>query len=239
MTGWQAMLEIQDLHAWYAQSHILQGATLHVGAGECVALLGRNGVGRSTLLKAVMGMVEATGSVRFEDTSLLGKPTYEIARLGIGYVPEDRQVFPNLTVEQNLALGAPRSSGLSAAAWTQPELIRLFPILGGRRRVRAGSLSGGEQQMLSLARTLAGNPSLLLIDEPTEGLAPMVVAALGRALAALRERGVAMLLVEQKMSIALDLSQRVYVMGRGRMVFEGTPQELKAAPAIQGGWLTV
>lgn len=232
------MLEVRELRAGYGRSQVLQGVSLHVAPGECVALLGRNGVGRSTLLKAIMGMVDASGSVRFNDEELRGRPTFEIARRGIGYVPEGRDVFPNLSVAQNLALGeTPKRRQNLAARTFDP--YELFAPLALRRDTRAGVLSGGEQQMLAIARTLMGHPSLLLVDEPTEGLAPAVVRMLAGALDALRRQGVAILLVEQKMTIALELSQRVYVMGRGRVVFEGTPHELLAAEDIRRQWLGI
>ena len=232
------MLEVRDLYAGYGRGEVLQGVSLHVSTGECVALLGRNGVGRSTLLKALMGMLPARGDVRFGGEALLGRPTFEIARRGIGYVPEGREVFPNLTVAQNLLLGeAPGPNRHSNPGKFEP--YALFPALGSLRDTRAGVLSGGEQQMLSIARALAGKPSLLLIDEPTEGLAPAVVRLLANALESLRRQGVAILLVEQKMTIALHLAQRVYMMGRGRMVFEGTPQELRANVSLRKRWLEI
>ena len=240
------MLEVRDLHAGYGRGEVLQGVSLDVAPGECVALLGRNGVGRSTLLKAIMGMLPARGDVRFDGGALLGRPTFEIARRGIGYVPEGREVFPNLSVAQNLLLGeAPasfrreRRSASAAAIDTAFDPYALFPALGALRDTRAGVLSGGEQQMLSIARALAGKPSLLLVDEPTEGLAPAVVRLLATALDSRRRQGVAILLVEQKMTIALELAQRVYMMGRGRMVFEGTPEELRADVAVRKRWLEI
>ncbi len=236
------MLEIRDLHAGYGRGEVLQGVSLDVAPGECVALLGRNGVGRSTLLKAIMGMLPAPagmGSARYHGEDLLGHATFEIARRGIGYVPEGREVFPNLTVAQNLLIGEAPGRSANGATGKAFDAYALFPALDALRDTRAGVLSGGEQQMLSIARALAGNPSLLLVDEPTEGLAPAVVRLLATALDSLRRQGVAILLVEQKMTIALELAQRVCIMGRGRMVFEGSPQELQRAESVRAQWLGI
>lgn len=232
------LLEVAGLHAWYGQSHVLQGVDLRVEAGEIVSVLGRNGAGRSTLLKALIGQVRSEGQVRFNGADILGLPTYDIARRGIGYVPESRDVFPSLTVEQNLLLGQ-KSGRPPAGGWRSDDMYAMFPSLHKRRDVAAGALSGGEQQMLSLARALMGNPSLLLIDEPTEGLSPQMVEQVARYLERLRERHVAVLLIEQKQAIALDISQRVYVMGRGRIVFHGTPAELLVAGDVRRDWLSV
>jgi branched-chain amino acid transport system ATP-binding protein len=231
------ILQIADLNAWYGKSHILHGVDLHVGEGEIVSLLGRNGVGRSTLVKAVMGQVAATGSVRVRGSELLGLKAFQIAHKGVGYVPENRDVFPTLTVEQNLVLGQKKSK--PCGRWTLADMYRMFPRLEERRAVAAGVLSGGEQQMLTLCRTLMGDPDLIMIDEPTEGLAPKIVAQVAGYLLALKEKGVSVLLVEQKLAIALDISQRVYVMGHGAIVFEGTPAELRANAAVRKEWLEV
>jgi branched-chain amino acid transport system ATP-binding protein len=231
-----AMLEIADLHAYHGKSHVLQGVDLTVGQGEIVSLLGRNGVGRSTLLRTVMGLVEATGSVRFRGEEILGLKAYQVAHKGIGYVPENRDIFPTLTVEQNLLLGL---KGKSAGRWSMEDMYRLFPRLAERRTTPGGVLSGGEQQMLTLCRTLMGDPELVMIDEPTEGLAPKVVEQVAQYLQALKQRGISVLLVEQKLAIALDISQRVYVMGHGRTVFEGTPRELRDDRRIRREWLEV
>ena len=230
------MLEVRDLHAYYGKSHILHGVSLSVGEGEIVSLLGRNGVGRSTTIKAVMGQVAATGSVRFKGAEVLGRRTFEIAHLGLGYVPENRDNFPTLTVEQNLQLGMKRSK---PGKWTVEEMYKMFPRLRERRNTAAGVMSGGEQQMLTLCRTLMGDPALIMIDEPTEGLAPKIVELVGQYLRELKNRGISVLLVEQKLSIALDISDRLYVMGHGQIVFEGSPDDLKANQAVRKEWLEV
>ena len=230
------MLAVRDLHAYYGKSHILHGVNLAVGSGEIVSLLGRNGVGRSTTIKTIMGQVAGSGSVRFKDEEVLGRKTFEIAHRGLGYVPENRDIFPTLTVEQNLLLGI---KGRSAGKWSLDDMYQLFPRLKERQHTAAGVMSGGEQQMLTLCRTLMGDPELIMIDEPTEGLAPKIVELVGQYLRELKNRGVSVLLVEQKLSIALDISDRLYVMGHGSIVFEGTPAELKANEAIRKEWLEV
>jgi branched-chain amino acid transport system ATP-binding protein len=235
----QRMLDVQGLHAYYGKSHILQGVDVHVDEGEIVTLLGRNGVGRSTMAKTILGMVKAAGSVRFRNEEILGRRTFEIAQLGIGYVPENRDIFPTLTVRQNLLLGEKRSRRQGKPRWTLADMYDMFPRLKERESTAAGVLSGGEQQMLTLCRTLMGDPDLILIDEPTEGLAPKMVAQVGEYLQALKERGVSVMLIEQKLAIALDISQRVYVMGHGNIVFEGTPAELKANAQVRKEWLEV
>lgn len=229
-------LKVEHLQAWYGKSQVLHGVDLTVGAGEIVSLLGRNGVGRSTTAKAIMGLVDCTGSILFKDRELCGLKAYEIARIGVGYVPESRDIFPALTVEENLTLGL---KGRRTGRWGMADMVRLFPRLGERARTAAGSLSGGEQQMLTLARTMMGDPELVIIDEPTEGLAPMVVELVAGFLRELRGRGVSILLIEQKLTIALDISQRVYVMGHGHMVFEGPPQALRADVRVRQEWLEV
>lgn len=231
------MLAVSDLHAFYGKSHILHGMSLRVETGEIVSLLGRNGVGRSTTIKAIMGDVEARGSVRFQDEEICGQPTYVIARKGLGYVPENRDIFPTLTVRQNLLLGMknPRQPG----RWTMDDVFRRFPALRERADQPGGVLSGGEQQMLTMCRTLMGDPSLIMIDEPTEGLAPMLVKQVAELLVEIAQRGVAILLVEQKLTIALTISRRVYVMGHGRVVFEGTPDDLRRNDAVRRDWLEV
>jgi branched-chain amino acid transport system ATP-binding protein len=225
------MLTVRDLHAYYGKSHILQGVHLEVRGGEIVSLLGRNGVGRSTTCKAIMGLVEPIGEILWNGKSLVGLRSDQIAHAGIGYVPEDRQVFPTLTVRQNLELGQKRAGRFGR--WSFDDMFALFPHLRERQDNLAGVLSGGEQQMLTMGRTLMGDPELVIIDEPTEGLAPMLVTQVGRFLDEIARRGVSILLVEQKLTIALKISHRVYVMGHGRIVFEGTPADLAANAAVR------
>ena len=231
------MLDVRGLHAFYGQSHILHGVDLSVDEGEIVSLLGRNGVGRSTTCKAIMGLVPPQGEIRYRGKDIAGMRSDLIARSGIGYVPEDRQVFPTLSVRQNLELGLKRAGKFGR--WTFEDVFRLFPNLAERQNNLAGVLSGGEQQMLTMCRTLMGDPDLVLIDEPTEGLAPLLVEQVGVLLAEIANRGVAILLVEQKLTIALKISHRLYVMGHGRIVFEGTPADLNADDAIRREWLEV
>ena len=231
------MLEVKDLHAYYGKSHVLHGVTFAVGRGEIVSLLGRNGVGRSTAIKAIMGLVRGEGSVRFDGREILGRKPHEIARLGLGYVPEDRAVFPDLTVRQNLMLGV--KDAKAAVRFGLDDMFTLFPRLKERAEVPGGVLSGGEQQMLTLCRTLMGNPDLVMVDEPTEGLAPQTVEQVARFLCEIQKRGVSILMVEQKLAIALDISQRLYVMGHGRIVFGGTPADLRQNEAIRKEWLEV
>jgi len=231
------MLEVRDLHAYYGKSHILQGVSLRVGAGEIVSILGRNGVGRSTTLKAIMGDVAPQGSIVFKNEAIAGRKPYEIAHRGVGYVPENRDIFPTLTVEQNLLLGI--KAGRKAARWSFADTYRLFPRLEERAKTPAGAISGGEQQMLTICRTLMGDPDLIMIDEPTEGLAPQMVERIAEVLQSIAERHISILLVEQKLTIAMRISHRVYVMGHGRMVFEGTPSGLAADAAVRRQWLEV
>ncbi len=230
-------LVLDKVHAFYGKSHVLHGVDMVVQPGEIVALLGRNGAGRSTTAKAIMGLAEGAGSVRFGGQELLGRKAFEIAQAGIGYVPENRDIFPRLTVHQNLLLGQKR--GQRAPRWGFEDMYRMFPRLKERQHTEAGVLSGGEQQMLTLCRTLMGDPDLILIDEPTEGLAPMIVELVAEYLKELKRRGIAVLLIEQKLAIALDIAQRCYVMGHGRIVFEGTPAELRADAYIRKEWLEV
>ena len=231
------MLEIDKLHAFYGKSQVLHGVSLQLAAGEIVALLGRNGSGRSTTAKAIMGLVDARGSVLWRGQQLLGKKTYEIAQMGLGYVPESRDIFPTLTVQHNLVLG--QKSGQKTGRWSMDDMYAMFPQLKARQHAPAGVLSGGEQQMLTLCRSLMGDPDLIIVDEPTEGLAPQVVLLLGHFLKQLKARGIAVLLIEQKLTIALDVSDRCYVMGHGSVVFEGTPTQLRQADAVRREWLEV
>jgi branched-chain amino acid transport system ATP-binding protein len=231
------MLSVRGLHAYYGKSHILQGVDLDVAAGEVVSLIGRNGVGRSTTIKAIIGEVRPVGSIRFKDREIAGLPSYRVARLGLGYVPENRDIFPSLTVRQNLTLGIKDTK--RHGRWRIEDMLAMFPNLAERADNAAGVLSGGESQMLTICRTLMGDPDLIMIDEPTEGLAPLLVAKVAGLLREIARRGVAILLVEQKLAIALDISARVYVMGHGAIVFEGTPAELKANDAVRREWLEV
>lgn len=232
------MLRLNDVHAYYGKSHVLHGVAFDVRPGEIVSLLGRNGSGRSTTAKAVMGLVHATGSVEFRGQPICGLKPFQIAHLGVGYVPEDREIFPDLTVHQNLMLGEKRGRK-TAPRWSFDDAYRMFPRLKERQHTDAGVLSGGEQQMLALCRTLMGDPDLIMIDEPTEGLAPMIVALVADYLVALRERGVSVLLIEQKLTIALQVADRCLVMGHGNIVFEGTPDALRANAEIRKEWLEV
>ena len=259
------LLRIENLHAFYGKSHVLHGVSMEVRPGEIVSLLGRNGSGRSTTVKTIMGQVDGQGEVRWGDVSILGRKAFQIAHLGLGYVPENRDIFPRLTVHQNLMLGekrgARRAMGRSRAAgtpsgsdsarsveaggqrfgprWSFDDMYQMFPRLKERQHTEAGVLSGGEQQMLTLCRTLMGDPDLIMIDEPTEGLAPKIVEQVAEYLKTLKSRGVAVLLVEQKLAIALEISERCYVMGHGRIVFEGTPAELRANAYVRKEWLEV
>jgi branched-chain amino acid transport system ATP-binding protein len=231
------MLAVRGLHAYYGKSHILQGVDLDVAGGEVVSLIGRNGVGRSTTIKAIIGEVPPVGSIRFKDREIAGLPSYRIARLGLGYVPENRDIFPTLTVRQNLMLGL--KNVRRPGKWRIEDMLTMFPNLAQRADTAAGVLSGGEKQMLTICRTLMGDPELIMIDEPTEGLAPLIVRLVADLIAEIARRGVAILLVEQKLTIALDISARVYVMGHGAIVFQGTPAELRANQAVRREWLEV
>ena len=231
------MLALNDVHAFYGKSHILHGVNFRVGTGEIVALLGRNGSGRSTTVKAIMGLVQTTGSVRWGERELVGRKAFEIAHAGIGYVPENRDIFPTLTVHQNLMLGEKR--GARQPRWSFGDMYALFPRLKERQHTEAGVLSGGEQQMLTLCRTLMGDPDLIMIDEPTEGLAPKIVEQVAEYLRTLKARGLGVLLVEQKLTIALEVADRCLVMGHGQIVFEGTPDDLRRDAAVRKEWLEV
>ena len=231
------MLKIENLHAYYGKSHVLHGVSFEVQPGEIVALLGRNGSGRSTTAKAVMGLVECQGSIHWKDQQIMGKKAYEVAHLGLGYVPENRDIFPTLTVHQNLMLGQ-KGKG-KGSRWSFEDMYNMFPRLRERQHTEAGVLSGGEQQMLTLCRTLMGDPDLIIIDEPTEGLAPKIVELVGQYLQTLKRRGVSVLLIEQKLTIAMAISDRALVMGHGSIVFQGTPESLRADPYTRKEWLEV
>ena len=258
------MLKLNDVHAYYGKSHVLHGVNFDVREGEIVALLGRNGSGRSTTVKTIMGLVEGTGNIAWREQPILGRKAFEIAQQGIGYVPENRDIFPRLTVHQNLMLGqkggdrsrvrvsrsanAPPRGGASEASlgvksaggrWSFDDMYTLFPRLKERQHTEAGVLSGGEQQMLTLCRTLMGDPALIMIDEPTEGLAPKIVELVADYLRELKRRGISVLLVEQKLTIALEVADRCLVMGHGQIVFEGTPAALRANTSVRKEWLEV
>ena len=227
------LLAVASLQAGYGRVQVLHDVHLQVRAGELVLLLGRNGSGRSTLLKALMGLIPATGAARLADHDLLALPAHRRARLGLGYVPEQRDIFARLSVRQNLLLGT-KSARTGASRWDEANVLALFPPLAPRLQVSAQALSGGEQQMLAIARALMGNPDLLLLDEPTEGLAPQRVAATAALVAQLRSQGLGVLMVEQK-PWARVLADRVAVLGDGRVQFEGAPADLP--PEVSAAWL--
>jgi branched-chain amino acid transport system ATP-binding protein len=232
------LLELRDVHAYYGRSHVLHGVGLTAGEGEVVSLLGRNGAGKSTTLKAIVGLVEVTGGdIRYAGRSLRGLATHAIARLGVGFVPEDRRIFGELTVLENLRVG--ESAGRDARAWTVERVFGLFPQLRELRHRRGGSLSGGEQQMLTIARTLMTGPRLLLLDEPSEGLAPVVVRALGENIAALKRDGLTILLSEQNVKFARRLADRAYIVEKGQIKFEGSFARLDADESIRRAYLSV
>jgi branched-chain amino acid transport system ATP-binding protein len=231
------MLQIRGLHGYYGKSHILQGIDIDVGEGEIVSLLGRNGVGRSTMIKAIMGEVEPQGSIKFKGEEIAGLKTHDIARRGIGYVPEYRGIFPTMTVEQNLLLGMKKAN--QTGRWSIEDMYEMFPNLRARADNLGDVISGGEKQMLTICRTLMGDPELIMIDEPTEGLAPKLIEQVGNLLEKIAERGLSILLVEQKLTIALKISHRIYIMGHGKIVYEGTPDDLRNNDDIRKEWLEV
>lgn len=233
-----AMLEIEGLSAWYGHAQVLFGLSLSVRAGEAVMLLGRNGAGKSTTLKAIMGLeVERSGAIRFDGVRIDHLLTHRIARMGLGYVPEDRRIFAGLTVEENLSVG--RLPAREGPAWTAEEVFGLFPNLRGLRNRLGGRMSGGEQQMLTIARALMGNPRFLLMDEPSEGLAPVIVEGIALAVRALKARGVGLLISEQNLSFARIVADRAYVIEQGRKRFSGTLAELDAEPELRAQYLAV
>ncbi len=231
------MLKIENLHAYYGKSHVLHGVSFEIGEGEIVALLGRNGSGRSTTAKSIMGLVHWEGDITWNGQPLKGRKTYEIVHLGLGYVPESRDVFPNLTVHQNLLLGQ-KGKG-KGSRWSFDDMYAMFPRLQERQNIEAGLMSGGEQQMLTLCRTLMGDPDLIIIDEPTEGLAPKIVEQVGAFLKTLKSRGISVMLIEQKLTIAMAVSDRALVMGHGSIVFDGTPDSLRENSSVRKEWLEV
>ena len=231
------MLKIENLHAFYGKSHVLHGVSFDINSGEIVSLLGRNGSGRSTTAKTIMGLVECQGSIEWNGQAIADKKAYQIAHLGIGYVPENRDIFPKLTVHQNLMLGQKGKGEGSRRNFD--DMYDMFPRLKERQHTEAGVLSGGEQQMLTLCRTLMGDPDLIIIDEPTEGLAPKIVAQVGQYLETLKQKGISVLLIEQKLTIAMEISDRVLVMGHGSIVFSGTPNQLREDAYIRREWLEV
>jgi branched-chain amino acid transport system ATP-binding protein len=233
------ILSVRDVHAHYGKSHVLHGVSFDVAEGEMVAMLGRNGSGRSTAMKAIMGVLRpSSGTVTLRGQDVAGNSPHQISRSGIAYVPEERLVFDTLTVEENLMIGMapPRPSH---KVWTIEQMFDYFPRLRERHNVKAGSISGGEQQMLTLCRSLMGNPDVILIDEPTEGLAPKIVEHLADVMQDINRQGVTAILVEQKMTIALRLCQRCMIMGHGQIMFDGTPQQLNDAPQVRREWLEV
>lgn len=234
------LLEIKDLNTFYEQSHILQGVSLGIDRGEIVCLLGRNGVGKTTTLKSVIGFVKLrSGQVLFKGQNVAGFPLHAIAKLGVGFVPEDRRIFPTLTVRENLIMGIKPGQKSDEDAWTTEKVYKYFPALQARDKQKGGHLSGGEQQMLTIARTLMGNPEVLLIDEPTEGLAPKIVETVEQVIQDIHQHDIPILLVEQNMRVALRLAGRIYVMSKGKIVFQGTSQELKEAHEVRQKYLEV
>ncbi|MFD1511533.1 ABC transporter ATP-binding protein [Lacimonas salitolerans] len=233
----EPMLKVRDLHAYYGKSHVLQGVNLEIMPGEVIALLGRNGVGRSTTAKAIMGEVRPRGEIHFKGQPIAGLESHRIARMGLGYVPESRDIFPMMSVRNNLILGIKdmRRHG----KYTVDQMLDMFPNLRARADNLAGVLSGGEKQMLTMCRTLMGDPDLIIIDEPTEGLAPKIVQQIGDMIAEIAKTGVSILLVEQKLSIALRIANRVYVMGHGEIVWGGTPADFRDREDVRKEWLEV
>lgn len=235
-----AQLVVQNINTFYGTSHILFGISLKVNRGECVCLLGRNGVGKTTTLKTIMGLAHAKqGTITYNGKNLTGLPPYEIARMGIGYVPDERLIFPDLTVRENLEIAAKEPLESDIAPWTVKRIYELFPILEPLEGRPAGYLSGGEQQMLTCGRTLMGNPSLMLLDEPVEGLAPVVVQEVTRQIKRLKKIGLTILFAEQNIQFATEISDRAYVIEGGRVRYEGTMAELEQQPEIKEKYLMI
>ena len=231
------MLIVDNIHTYYGNSHILQGVSLTVNKGEAVALLGRNGVGKSTTIKSIIGFTPPRhGEIRLHDTNITAWPSYKIAQQGVGLVPQGRGIFPTLTVQENITLAARNAQ---KGGWSYQRVLDLFPNLQARLKNYGSQLSGGEQQMLAIARALMTNPELLLLDEPSEGLAPLIVAEIGRIITQLKNDGLSILLVEQNLTLALAIVDRVYIMSKGRMVFEGTPPQLREQEKVRQQYLGV
>ena len=236
------ILEVRDIHSFYDNSHILHGVSIDLNEGELVCLLGRNGVGKSTTLKSIIGLVQPKqGSIRFKGKEMIGKAPYKIARIGIGYVPEDRRIFKSLTVHQNLMMGIKGKNKATSdgTGWSIEKVYQLFPTLKSRRDNIGSKLSGGEQQMLTVMRTLMGNPQVILVDEPTEGLAPIIVKELLDMLDTVRKSGVTILMVEQNFKAAVKVADRFYIMSKGRIVFEGDKDSIMAATDVRKNYLEV
>ena len=234
------LLEVKDLNTFYEQSHILQGISLNVDHGEIVCLLGRNGVGKSTTLKSIIGLVKPrSGEVLFKGLNIAGWPPHTIAKKGVGYVPEERRIFPTLTVRENLLMGIKPGQKGNGDGWTIERVYKYFPALQARDKQKGGHLSGGEQQMLTIARTLMGDPEVILIDEPTEGLAPKIVETVEKVIRDIHQHNTPILLVEQNMRVGLRLAERIYVISKGKIVFQGTGQELKDAREVREKYLEV
>ncbi|MGO9568767.1 MAG: ABC transporter ATP-binding protein [Desulfomonilaceae bacterium] len=234
------LLEIRDLHAFYEESHVLRGISLDVDRGEIVSLLGRNGVGKTSTLKSIIGLLApSSGQVLFKGHELSGMSPHEIANLGVGYVPEDRRIFPRLTVRENLLIGIKPGQKQTANGWSVEKIYDYFPPLKARDKQKGAYLSGGEQQMLTIGRTLMGEPEVLLLDEPTEGLAPMIVETLEQVVTDVHNHGVAILLVEQNMRVVLRLAGRIYVISKGKIVFQGSGEALREAREVREKYLEV
>ncbi len=237
------LLDVNDLNTYYGMSHVLQGISLNVEKGEIVSLLGRNGMGKSTTMKTIMGLVKPRrGSVTFQEKNITGLPPFKVARTGIGYVPEDRRIFPNLSVVDNLFLGIKGGRIVhpdDPNVWTQARIFHHFPMLEKRAGQQGRFLSGGEQQMLTIGRSLMGNPELILVDEPTEGLAPLMVKEVRDVLAEINKAGVSILLVEHNIKVAMSLADRVYLMGKAHIGFSGTVKDLEANPEARAKYLEV